>query len=145
MATQTGTKVNFGFTGTDGIAATGLTMASNKGMLFQSADYQKVDEEVQIKGATGALATRIFPNPSEKATLEFVPASDSSVANAVLAQTAQIALYHTILNITACDSKPELIKTNWLVVGVNSKGSNTDVSKITLDLEAYAAITAAPA
>ena len=145
MATQTGVKVNFGFTGTDGIAATGLTMASNKGMLFQGADYSKTDDEVQLKSAAGALATRIFPNPGEKATLDFIPASDSTVAKAIEAQTAQIALYHTILNITACDSKPELVKTNWFVVGVSSKGSNTDVSKITLELEAHAGITAAAA
>jgi glucosamine 6-phosphate synthetase-like amidotransferase/phosphosugar isomerase protein len=86
----------------------------------------------------------VFHNFSKKATLEVV-ASGSSVANAIAAQTSLLALNRTILNITACASKPELVDSNWLVVGVKSSGSNTDASKITLSLENHDGITATPA
>jgi hypothetical protein len=140
MATQTGVFVNFGFTGTDGIAATGLT----GNILLQSADFEPGHDEKQIMSAAGELVTRVFHNFSKKATLEVV-ASGSSVANAIAAQTSLLALNRTILNITACASKPELVDSNWLVVGVKSSGSNTDASKITLSLENHDGITATPA
>lgn len=139
-ATQTGVFVNFAFTGTDGIAATGLTGNG----LFQSYDFEYAPEEYQVKSAAGALATRVFPEIPKKATIEWIPGKDS-VANAVTAHSTIVALFHTILNITACASAPELIVSNWLVVGVKPSGSNTDAKKITLTLEAHAGITAAPA
>jgi hypothetical protein len=141
MATQTGIKVNFGFTGTDGIAATGLTGAG----LFVSADYEPATDEKQLMNAAGDLATRVFHNLHKKATIEWIPGSATDVATAITNQTTMIALFHTIINITACASKPELIDSHWLVVGVKATGSNTDASKISLTLEQHAGITATPA
>lgn len=140
MATQTGTFVNFGFTGTDGIAATGLT---GNGIL-QSADFEPGHDEKQIMSAAGELVTRVFHNTHKKATIEWIPGKDT-VANAITAQGTILGLMRTILSITACASKPELIDTNWLVVGVKSTGSNTDASKITLTLENHDGITVTPA
>lgn len=140
MATQTGVKVNFGFTGTDGIAATGLT---GNGILT-SADFEHGHDEVQIKSAAGELATRVFFNTHKKATIEWIPGKDT-VANAITAQTTILALIRTVLSITACASIPELIDTNWLVVGAKVTGSNTDSAKITLSLENHDGITATPA
>ena len=140
MATQTGKLVNFGFTGTDGIAATGLTGNG----LFQSADIQTGHDEVQLKDAAGELATRIFANTHEKASIEWIPAKDS-VANAITAQGTIYALIRTILNITTCASFPELVHTNWLVVDIKVTKSNSDASKLTLSLERHAGITTSPA
>ena len=140
MATQSGVLVNFGFTGTDGIAATGLTGAG----LFQSADYELGCDETQLKSAAGELVTRVFANQHKKATIEWIPGA-ASVASAITAQTAMVALYHTILNITACASMPEMIDSHWLVVGVKTAKSNTDAAKVTLSLEQHAGITATPA
>ena len=141
MATQTGVKVNFAFTGTDGIAATGLTGAG----LFQSADYEPGSDEKQLMSAAGDLATRVFHNAHKKATIEWIPGSATDVATAITNQTAMVALYHTILNITACASMPELIDSHWFVVGVKTNKSNTDAAKVTLTLEQHAGITAAAA
>ena len=139
-ALQSGIIVNFGYTGTDGIAATGLT----GNMLLQSSDFEHGHDEEQIKDATGALATRVFYNIHKKATLEVIP-SGSSVANAVTAESTLMALMRTILNITACASHPELVGTNWLVVAAKSTKSNTAASKVTLSLEQHAGITVTPA
>ena len=139
MATQTGSTVIFGFTGTDGIAATGLTGNG----IFVEADFEHGHDEEQIRSATGDLVNRTFYNLHKKATLTWIPAKDT-LANARTAQTTILALIRTILNITACADKPELIDTNWLVVGVKSTGSNTAASRITLTLENHDGITATP-
>ena len=140
-ATQTGVFVNFGFTGTDGLTEATLT---GKGLL-QSADYEPGSDEYQLKNAAGALATRVFPEVFKKATLEWIPGSSTNVAGSITSHSALVALYHTIINISACTSMPELVDSHWLVVGMKSSGSNTDAKKITLSLEQYAGITTAPA
>ena len=131
----------FGFTGTDGITATGLTGNG----LFQSADFERAHDEEQIKNSTGDLATRVFYNKVKKATIEWIPSSTVDVAGARTAATTVDNLYLTILNITACADEPALVDTNWLVVGVKKALSNTGAQKITLTLENHDNITATPA
>ena len=141
MATQTGKYLNVGFSGADGIAATGLTGT----MLLQSSSYEAADTEAQTFGASGDLVNRTFTNPMKKATLEVIPSDATNVAGAISAQTSLLALRHTILNITACASAPELIDSHWFVVSTKSAKSNTDASKVTLELEQHAGITVAAA
>jgi hypothetical protein len=132
-----GTPCNFGFTGTDGIAATEFTGK----IILQSADHEMTSDEEQIRDATGALVTRNFYNPGDKATLEYIP-TGAAISNAVT-NTALPAI-GAIINITACASMPSLQKSNWVVVpGGRISGSNTAAKKITLNLEAYSEITAA--
>ena len=141
MATQSGSKVVFGYTGTDGIAATGLTGT----MLLQSHDFESASEEKQIMSAAGDLATRIFHNAHLRATLEVIPTSATDVAGARTSKATLLALKRTILSITACADAPELIATNWLVTSAKAAGSNVGEHKVTLSLEAHAGITATPA
>jgi hypothetical protein len=135
-ATQSGKVVNFGFTGTDGIAATALTGK----LLLQSADFEPAAEEQQIKDAVGALATRVFYNPSYKATLEYIP-TGADVATAIT-NTAALTI-GGLVNITACTSMPDLVKSNWIVTSFKASGSNAEAKKITLGLESHSGITAA--
>ena len=65
MATQTGSVVVFGFTGTDGIAATGLTGNG----IFVEADFEHGHDEEQIRNAAGDLVNRTFYNLHKKAIL----------------------------------------------------------------------------
>ena len=138
MATQTGKFVVFGFTGTDGIAATGLTGT----MLFQSHEFQAAREKLKLKGATGNTVTKIRFDEMKNATLEVIPSSATDVAGARTSKATLIALDGTILNITACADAPELVDTNWLVEDVKVVGSNTDAHKVTLTLENHDGITA---
>lgn len=141
MAIQTGKYVVFGYTGTDGIAATGLT----GNILLQSTDFEHAHDEEQIKSAAGELVTRVFYNTNKKATLEVIASSAVDVAGARTSKTTLLALVRTVLNITACADAPELVDTNWLVVGAKSSGSNTGAHKVTLTLENHDGITATPA
>jgi hypothetical protein len=138
MATQTGIKVVFGYTGTDGIAATGLTGT----MLFQSHDFQAKREKLKLKSAAGNTVTKIRYDEAADATLEVIPSSATDVAGARTSKAALIALDGTILNITACADAPELIHSDWMVEDVKVVGSNEGHHKVTLTLERYSAITA---
>lgn len=138
MATQTGIKVVFGYTGTDGIAATGLTGT----MLFQSHDYEATREKVKLRGASGNTVTKIRHDESKNATLEVIPSSATDVAGARTSKATLLALDGTILNITACADAPELIDTNWMVEGAKATGSNVGEHKVTLTLENHDGITA---
>lgn len=141
MATQTGKFVVFGYTGTDGIAPTGLTGK----MLFQSHDFEHKADEEQIKSATGDLVTRIFYNPCRTATLEVIPSDATNVAGAIASKTALLALARTKLEITACTDAPELVNSTWFVTSAKASGSNTGAHKVTLTLEQHTNITADPA
>ena len=139
MATQTGVKVVFGYTGTDGIAATGLTGT----MLLQSHDYNASRDKLKLKGASGNTVTKIRSDEMKNATLEVIPSSATDVAGARTSKATLIALDGTILNITACADAPELVDTNWLVEDVKVTGSNEGHHKATLTLENHDGITAA--
>lgn len=137
MATQTGKPVVFGYTGTDGIAATGLT----GNIIFESHEYAKKSDEVQIKGAAGTLVTRIFPEDQQTASIECYP-TGADVAAARTAKATLLALRHKILNITACADAPELVNSYWFVIDVKVSGSNVGAHKVSLMLEQNAGITA---
>ena len=138
MGQLKGVAVNFGFTGTDGIAES--TTLTGK-MQLQSVDYEETSDEEQVRDATGALTNRSFYNPGYRATLEYIP-SGSSLANAITATA--LPTIGSVISITACPNMPGLIKTNWVVMpGGKITGSNTNAKRITLNLESHAGITAA--
>ncbi len=136
MSAVGGKSVNFAYTGTDGIAATLLTGK----MQLQSTDLSNSTDEEQIKDSLGALVNRTFYNPGFKATLEYIPSG--AAASDAITNTALTAI-GTIVSITACANVPDLIKTNWIVLGFKISGSNTTAKKVTLELEAHSGITAA--
>ena len=138
MATIVGKPVSFGFSGTDGISE--ATYLTGK-IILQSIEHEYTSDEEQIRSASGALVTRAFYNPGDKASLEYIPTA-STLAGVTANVTAPAV--GTIVNITACPDMPTLIKSNWVVVpGAKISGSNTAAKKITLPLEAYSGITAA--
>jgi hypothetical protein len=132
-----GAAVNFGFTGTDGIAATALTGK----ILLQGATYGKTSDEFQVLNSLGVLVTRNFFNPGFKATLDYVITG----ANAATAMTnTDVPDVGTIIDITACASLPGLDKTNWVVVSEPTvTSSNNGAARVSLSLESHASVTAA--
>lgn len=138
MGQLKGVAVNFGFTGTDGIAES--TILTGK-MQLQSADYEATGDEEQVRDSDGDLVNRSFYNLGFKASLEYIPSgTDLSGAQTNTALPAVGA----VLSITACASLAALVKSNWVVVpGGKITGSNTTAKRITLPLESHAGITAA--
>lgn len=137
MANKTlGLPVNFGFTGTDGIAATEFTGK----IILQNVDYSEEYDEEQVKTAVGTLATRHFYNESQKATLEYI-ITGATVAAA--RTNSALPAVGTIVNITTCADLPAMVKTNWIVMpGGKIGGSNTSGKRVSLNLEAHPGITA---
>lgn len=137
MAIVNGTAVNFGFTGTNGIAITGVS-----GTLLQSADISAEAEKDEVRGAQGDLISRAWYDQHNKATLEWV-ITGTGLANAI-ANTALAGLTPgTIIVITACASMPDLIATNWEVMsGASIKGSNANSKRYSVQLEKHTNITA---
>ncbi len=132
--TNLGKKVNFGFTGTDGIATSLIT---SKGIL-QSADLSNTSDKEEIRDAIGELVTDVRYNPGAKASLEYVITG----ADAAGAITNSVIPDHTgFVNITACASQPALVKTNWRIDGdPKITHSNTGAAKVSLSLVAHAGI-----
>jgi hypothetical protein len=137
MATQLGAAVSFGFTGTDGIAASQLTGK----IILQSADLSKAADVEEIRDADGDVVNRTFYNQSQEASLEFIPTGGSMATartNGALLEPG------AIVNITACADIPELVATNWIVdTGGRISGSNTGAKRVTLPLKRHAGVTAA--
>jgi hypothetical protein len=134
MATNLGTAVNFGFTGTNGI--TGLAT----GQLLQSVDHTRQADVEDIRDADGDVAARVFYNPNDALTLEVI-VTGTGLAAAITNTTLQTA--GTIISITACASAPDLVATNWVVESARLAGSNVDAKRITLQLKKNASVTAA--
>lgn len=137
MSTSNGTAVNFGFTGTNGIAITGLN-----GTLLQSADYSAEADKDEVRSGLGDIVNRNWYDQHLKATLEWV-ITGTGLANALTNTAVAGMLPGTIIVITACASEPDLVATNWEVMRSSIKGSNTNAKRVTLELEKRAGITAA--
>jgi len=136
MATLHGGAVNFGFTGTDGIAEANLT-----GKIFlQSTNLDEEGSDLEIPGPDGETAARVDYDTRQRATLEFIPkGADAAAArtNTTLANFAK----GTMINITACASMPQLVQSNWIVTRGHIEHSNTGAAKIRLELIRYPGVT----
>ncbi len=125
MATN-GTPVNFGFTGTNGIAITGIS-----GTLLQSADNSNVADKEETRDGLGNIVTRAWYDQHNAATLEWVVTDATNIAGAITNSAISGLIPGTIIVITACASIPSLVATNWEVQsGTKISGSNTTSKKI---------------
>lgn len=138
MAIINGTAVNFAFTGTNGIAITGIS-----GTLLQSADTTAKADKDETRNNIGDIVNRNWYDQHTAATLEWV-ITGTGLANAIVNTTLTGLTPGTIIVITACASMPDLIGTNWEVMdGASIKGSNTSTKRFSVPLEKRAGITAA--
>lgn len=137
MPTSNGTPVNFGFTGTGGIAITGLA-----GILLQNADYSAEADKDEVRSGLGDIVNRNWYDQHLKTTLEWV-ITGTAISNAITNTTIKTLMPPgTILVVTACASEPDLVATNWEVMRSSIKGSNTNAKRVTLEVESRAGITA---
>lgn len=136
MATINGTAIVFGFTGTNGIAITGIS-----GTLLQSTDQSAEADHEDVRNGIGDIVARGWYDQNRKATLEWV-VTGTGLANAIVNNTLATLLPGAIIVISACASNPDLIATNWEVMTSKNVGSNTSSARITAQLEKRAGITA---
>jgi hypothetical protein len=137
MATINGTAVVFGYTGSNGIAITGIS-----GTLLQSTDHSAEADHEDVRDGDGDIVARAWYDQHRKASLEWV-VTGTGLANAITNNALASLVPGTILNITACASDPDLVATSWEVMSARSSHSNTTSAKISVQLEKRAGITAA--
>ncbi len=137
MATINGTAVNFGFTGTNGIAITGIS-----GTLLQSAEHSKMADKEETRSGIGDIITRGWHDQHDAATLEWV-ITGTGLADAITNTSLTGLVPGTIIVITACASMPSLVATTWEVQsGAKIVGSNVNSKRISVPIEKRAGITA---
>src|SRR4051794_613203 len=110
MATINGTPVNFGFTGSNGIAITGIT-----GWLLQEAEHSKDADVEVVRNGVGDEVIHGWYNQQDKATLSYVITDATNIAGAITNTTAALIVPGTFFVVTACASMPSLVATTWEV------------------------------
>ena len=135
-ATINGTAVNFGFTGSLGMACTAL-----KGVL-QNADQSAEADKEEVRSGVGDIIVRAWYDQHYKVNLEFVISVATGIADTVTATTLANLTPGVIISITACASMPDLVATTWEVQsGAKIVGSNTTSKRLSVPLEKRAGIT----
>ena len=136
-----GTAVSFGFTsdGTNqGIADSGAIFA---GWLLQSADYETGADKEDVRSLQGDIVSRNWYDVHRKASLRLF-ITGTGRANAIAQTTLANLTPGVILNITKCASHPDLVATNWEIVGsCKIAGDITKSAEITIPLEKRPGIT----
>jgi hypothetical protein len=136
MAIINGTPVVFGFTGSNGIAITGIS-----GTLLQSTDHSAEADHEDTRNGIGDIVARAWYDQHRRATLEWVVTS-TTLTLALAANTLSSVTPGTILVVSACASDPDLVATTWEVMSAKSSHSNTSSAKISVQLEKRAGIAA---
>ncbi len=122
-----GVGVNFGIN-------TGVSTVTG---LFQTRDQSFVSEAETIKNGIGDTYEKTFYDLHQTATFEFVAtgAGPSGTVPVIIPSVGDI--------ITVTDTiYTQIAGTNWMVDGIDSKGSNTAAVRVTLKLTEYPNITA---
>jgi len=137
MPTINGTAVNFGFTGANGIAITGIN-----GFLLQQADHSLAAEKEDVRSGQGDIVNHSWYDQHMKSTIEAV-ITGTGIASAITNTTLKTVLPPgTIISITACASDPDLVQTAWEVQEANIRHSNVGAARISISVEYRAGITA---
>lgn len=138
MPTQNGTAVNFAFASATGITITGLS-----GILLQNAEHGTESELASVRDGDGTTVTDVFYDTRQTAQLVWT-ISGTGIANAKTNSSLSSLAPGTILVISACAARPDLVQTNWVVTEAGPKlsGGNTDAAQITVPLRRRAGITA---
>ena len=137
-----GIAVNFGFQSTSsdyGITDSGAIL---KGWLLQSADYETGADKEDIRSLQGDIVARNWYDLHQKANLRlFISAAGRAAA--IAATTLASLTPGTIISITHCASHPDLVASNWEVVGsAKIAGDITKSAEVTIPMEKRPGITA---
>ena len=136
MATINGTAVNFGYTGTNGIAITGIS-----GTLLQSTDRSKAADVESARSGVGDIVARGWYDIHEEATLEWI-ITGTNLAAAVTNTTFTGIGPGDFIVITACASEPGLVATWEVQSAPKITGSNTTFKKISVTIHKRSGVTA---
>ena len=140
-----GTPVNFGFTSdgsNQGLADSGAILS---GWLLQSVDYETGADVESVRVLQGDIVSRNWYDLHRKASLRLFITGTGRAA-AITNTTLNALTPGIILNITKCASHPDLVATNWEIVGsAKITGDITKSAEITIPIEKRPGITTSQA
>lgn len=136
MAVINGTAINFGFTGSNGIAITGLS-----GTLLQSLDHSKGADVESVRNGLGDIVSRGWYDLHDEATIEWV-ITGTGLANAITNTTLSSLTPGAFIVVTACASDPDVVATWEVQSGAKITGSNTNAKRISVPVHKRAGVTA---
>jgi hypothetical protein len=126
-----GVPVNFAFLGTNGITVAGLVGQFE----LQDAEVSAEAENEVSRNAQGDKMNRAWYDRHNKARLTAVIIG-SGLAAAIANSTVNNYLPGSFVQVTACQSMPDLVGKMWEVQsGASIKGSNTNAKRLDLPLE----------
>ncbi len=138
VATINGTAVNFGFHGTNTIAA---PVAFSGRFILQSGDVAQGATNERTMDEVGNVVVSAWMDFHQKATLEWV-VKGTGLGDSLTGSTIATLTPGTFVSISACTSMPDLVGSTWETVSEPKiSGSNTSAKKVSLSLEKRAGIT----
>lgn len=140
MAGQKGTPVNFAFGSAAGIT---ITSPSLTGYLLQSAQHGLESDLATFRNGDGDVVNETFYDQRGTAELRVLITDATNIAGARTNTTLDNFPPGTIVNISACAARPDLVESNWLVTeaGPRVEGENTTAAMIVIPLRRRAGIT----
>lgn len=144
MSTQLGTAVNFGLVTAQGFALTSPTFSGHFG---QSINQGKSSDVAQVRNGLGDVINETFYDVRDEAEIRVVIGSATNIADAQSKTTLGTFPPGTIVNISTCAARPDLVATNWVVTesGPRIEGGNTEAASLILPIRKRAGITAVSA
>lgn len=134
-----GIPVNFGFTGANGIVVTELTGK----LVLQSAEQSKGASLEVALGGQGDHLAHGWHDIHDEATLECIITDPTLTANAVTNTSLAALGPGAFINITACASRPDLVKKWEVQANARITGSNTNFAKVSIPIHYRSTIQAA--
>jgi len=140
MPSQKGLACNFAFGSAAGITFSGTVVT---GPLMQSAQQGKESELASVRDGDGTTVTDIFYDERDTLELRFAVSSATNIATARTNTTLANIAPGTIVNITACAARPDVVQSNWIITegGPRVEGDNTSIAMIVIPLRRRAGIT----
>lgn len=116
-----------------GVGSTGASAFGT--MKLQTRDHALKSEMESIRDATGVTVAKIYYDPTEEATFEYIP---SGVSGGTVTPT--LPAIGDLITVTD-STYTQIAGTNWICEDVSTKSSNTGVMRVSIRMVKYPEIT----
>lgn len=116
-----------------GVSSSGCTAFGT--MKLQTRDHTLKSESETIKDADGVTVSKIYYDPTQECTFEYIPSGASGGA-----VTPTLPACGDVITVTD-SAYTQVASTAWLVDDVSTKSSNTGVMRVTVKCTRYPSIT----
>lgn len=116
-----------------GVTSSGATAFGT--MKLQTRDHTLKSDMDTIRDADGVTVAKIYYDPTQEASFEYIPTGASGGA-----VTPTLPTIGDVVTVTD-STYTQIAATNWLVDDVSTRSSNTGVMRVTIRMTRYPQIT----